>query len=489
MSVLLLCTAVLLTEPPKPSANSVDPPKPTDAKAPALAGRQTELAARFRAFEARLRQAAEVLKALDPQRSVLATRAASKAKSALIAVQLERIAKSLADAESAAHADDAASLGRVVAEQKALLAELDALLDVLLSDDRSRLGKDKREAIERRLKEIDALRREQLELQAATDRDASRVAKLAEAQGDLADRTEKAVPQDENGADGKGAEGGDTKAAPSGDGKKAEPSEADDLRDAKRAMDRAKRAIENKKKSQASKAQAEAVKKLAATVERLSRVLRQLREEERLQALMSLEARVQRLLEGERGVAERVGALTKTPTAERTRADLKKAAELAAPQQALAAETEKTLQIVREDNVAVAFDESLTLVRDDMTRVANRLRDADLGPPTVTTIASLLATLEDMTAALQREIKETRERQEEGEGGGGQTNAALLDRLAELRLVASLQRQIEKRTALVAELAAQGQSAAEVQETLRQLAARQARVYEIAKEIAARTQP
>jgi septal ring factor EnvC (AmiA/AmiB activator) len=112
-----------------------------------------------------------------------------------------------------------------------------------------------------------------------------------------------------------------------------------------------------------------------------------------------------------------------------------------------------------------------------------------LGPPTVTTIASLLATLEDMTAALQREIKETRERQEESEGGDGQTNSALLDRLAELRLVASLQRQIEKRTELVADLAAQGQSAAEVQETLRQLAARQARVYEIAKEIAARTQP
>jgi hypothetical protein len=91
-----------------------------------------------------------------------------------------------------------------------------------------------------------------------------------------------------------------------------------------------------------------------------------------------------------------------------------------------------------------------------------------------------------MTGALQREIAESRERQrEEGEGGGDEREQ-LLDRLAELRLIKSLQVQIEKRTALVAKLAGSGAPAQECTETLAQLAERQQRAYEIARELSVR---
>jgi hypothetical protein len=323
------------------------------------------------------------------------------------------------------------------------------------------------------LQAIKELERDQRDLQSLTDRaksddDAKR---LADPQGDLADRTKKMEADD-----------------PSEDGSsKKNDDKGGDLKNARESMDKAKKSLGDSKRDQAKKEQREALERLAKETEKLAKVLRQMREEERLQSLVSLETRCRKLLDGEKSLQEKIVAIDRSSAKDRTRADVRMATDLAAVQRSLAAEADATLTFVREDNVAVAFDESLVIVRDDMTRVEQRLRDAETGPVVQAMTGSIVGMLGEMVASLQREIAESRERQsEEEQEGGGDDRDQLLDRLAELRLVKSLQVQIEKRTALVAKLAAAGASPRETAETLAQLAERQQRVYEITREIAAR---
>src|SRR5262245_31848633 len=127
---------------------------PEKAPAPELGPRQEKLREQFRAFDARLRQAAETLRAIDPQRSALISQAADRSRKSLIERQLEKIAKLLRDSERAGAKNDADSLAAAVKEQQALIAELDGVLNILLSDDQAKLAKEKQEQILRRLQSL-----------------------------------------------------------------------------------------------------------------------------------------------------------------------------------------------------------------------------------------------------------------------------------------------------------------------------------------------
>src|SRR6478735_227020 len=165
-----------------------------------LGARQEKLLEQFKAFDARLRQAAETLRAIDPQRSALLSQAAGKARATLIERQLDRIAKLLKDAEKAGAAEDAGALLKAVKEQQALLAELDGVLAILLSDDQAKLAKEKQEQILRRFQALKELERDQRDLQSLTDRvkgDAE-ARRLADPQRDLAERTQKMEAADQN---------------------------------------------------------------------------------------------------------------------------------------------------------------------------------------------------------------------------------------------------------------------------------------------------
>jgi hypothetical protein len=444
-----------------------------DPPASGLGARQEKLLEQFKAFDARLRQAAETLRSIDPQRSNLLTQAAGRSRSSLIERQLDHVTRLLRDSEKTGAQTDADALARAVKDQEALLVELDGVLAILLSDDQAKLAKEKQEQILRRLQAVKELERDQRDLQSLTDRakndaDAKR---LSDPQGDLADRTKKMEADDPS----------------QGESQKKKDADGGDLKNARESMENAKKSLDDAKRDKAKKEQREALERLAKETEKLAKVLRQMREEERLQSLVSLETRCRKLLDGEKSLQEKIVALDRSSAKERTRADVRMATDLSAVQRALAAEADATLAFVREDNVAVAFDESLVIVRDDMTRIEQRLRDAETGPVVQAMAASNVGMLSEMVSSLQREIAESRERQsEEEQEGGGDDRDQLLDRLAELRLVKSLQVQIEKRTALVAKLAAAGASAKETTETLAQLAERQHRVYEITRELAAR---
>jgi hypothetical protein len=446
---------------------------PADSPASGLGARQEKLLEQFKAFDARLRQAAETLRSIDPQRSNLLTQAAGRSRSSLIERQLDHVTRLLRDSEKTGAQTDADALARAVKDQEALLVELDGVLAILLSDDQAKLAKEKQEQILRRLQAVKELERDQRDLQSLTDRakndaDAKR---LSDPQGDLADRTRKMEADDPS----------------QGESQKKKDADGGDLKNARESMENAKKSLDDAKRDKAKKEQREALERLAKETEKLAKVLRQMREEERLQSLVSLETRCRKLLDGEKSLQEKIVALDRSSAKERTRADVRMATDLSAVQRALAAEADATLAFVREDNVAVAFDESLVIVRDDMTRIEQRLRDAETGPVVQAMAASNVGMLSEMVSSLQREIAESRERQsEEEQEGGGDDRDQLLDRLAELRLVKSLQVQIEKRTALVAKLAAAGASAKETTETLAQLAERQHRVYEITRELAAR---
>jgi hypothetical protein len=434
-----------------------------------LGGRQERLAEQYKAFDARLRSAADTLRTIDPQRSAILSEAAGRSRTRLIERQLERIGKLLQETDKAGPAD-AEALAKAVREQLAVLAELDGVLAVLLSDDQAKLAKEKEERILRRLQSLRELERDQRDLRSTTDRakndaDARR---LSEPQRDLADRAKKMEADDPAG------ESPPQKKEPRG------------LEEARQAMEKAKKSLDDSKVKEAKAKQNEALEKLAKEADALAKVLRQMREEERLQSLVSLESRCRKLLDGEKALQEKIVSFDRSASKERTRAETLIATDLAGVQRKILEETNSTLTFVREDNVAVAFDEALVIARDDMSRIERRLRDADTGPVVQALTASVAAVLEDMSTSLQREIAETRERQSQEDGGGGEAHDQLLDRCAELRLVKSLQVQIEKRTALAASLAKAGESAEESAKALRELAERQHRVYEIAREIGLR---
>src|SRR5215208_6801681 len=115
---------------------------PTNPPGSGLGARQEKLLEQFKAFDARLRQAAETLRSIDPQRSNLLTQAAGRSRSSLIERQLDRLARLLRDSEKTGAHTDADALAKAVKEQQALLAELDGVLAILLSDDQAKLAKE-----------------------------------------------------------------------------------------------------------------------------------------------------------------------------------------------------------------------------------------------------------------------------------------------------------------------------------------------------------
>jgi len=105
------------------------------------------------------------------------------------------------------------------------------------------------------------------------------------------------------------------------------------------------------------------------------------------------------------------------------------------------------VRLVEEEGSAIAFAEVFKQVRDDMVKVTNRLKVADVGGVTQAIEKDIIDTLKEMIDALKKEQKQRKARKSQPKPPGKPSPPPLIDLLAELKMVRSMQLRVNGRTA------------------------------------------
>jgi hypothetical protein len=220
-------------------------------------------------------------------------------------------------------------------------------------------------------------------------------------------------------------------------------------------MRQAEQKLQQAEKEGTLEEQEEAIAELQKLKEELEKILRQLREEELMQTLEKLEARFKRMLQQEQTIhsqTERLmneanGELVEDQRQIKIRAD-----RLGADQQSVIDDADSALLLLREDGTAQAMVESLLQARFDMTETKKRLEQTSLDTVTLHTEEAIIDALQEMLDAVRSAMAEARERQENTENQqpqqqSGEAEEPLIQLLAELRMIRSMQRRVNERTA------------------------------------------
>jgi len=224
-----------------------------------------------------------------------------------------------------------------------------------------------------------------------------------------------------------------------------------------RALERMKQAEQKLKeveKEGAIKEQEEVIAELQRLKEELEKILRQLREEELMQTLERLEERFKRMLRHEQAIRSQTERLINESAGQSVsdqRQTKIKADRLGVDQQSVIEDAESTLLILREDGTAQAMVESLLQARFDMAEVKNRLEQTVLDTITLQVEDAVISSFQEMLDAVQAAIEESKQRQESAEnqqpsGSEAADEEPLIQLLAELRMIRSMQRRINERT-------------------------------------------
>jgi hypothetical protein len=136
----------------------------------------------------------------------------------------------------------------------------------------------------------------------------------------------------------------------------------------------------------------------------------------------------------------------------------------------------------------VAIPEALEQVRDDAAQAAARLARGDVGGTTRGILQDLVTSLEEMLSALEKAQREQQARQQGNQGGrpAEPGEQPLVDKLAELKMIRSLQMRVNSRTKRFSKLLADGTEQAEEPElldALERLAERQRKIERAAHDI------
>ena len=157
------------------------------------------------------------------------------------------------------------------------------------------------------------------------------------------------------------------------------------------------------------------------------------------------------------------------------------------------AEGERALLLLREEGSSAAFPEAIEQINIDIQSVSDRLQTADVGPLTVVIEEEIVSSLEEMVEALVQVQKENREKQQQppnqSQPQGEPGDQPLVDKLAELRLIRTLQVRINNRTNTLSKMLDDpadptGQVAEkDVLDQLHGLATRQASIQTVTRDI------
>ena len=507
------------------------------AAADQLALEQQRLSDRFKRFEELILRMAELSAATDPRRAALLRKAVAQSKERLIGVQMEALVDLLRKDE----------LGRALENQQAVEKDLSALLDLLMSENRAKRLESEKARVREYLKRLAALINQQKDIQGRTAGGgepkglAEEQARAADKAGSLAKDIQKneedpkpESPKGQDGGDsrppGKQAHGGQAKPSPQGakpdspgqtpapppgpkppegqgqpkdqgasppDGQPpspppdSAPAPQDHparkrLEAAESRMREAEKKLHEAQRQGALEKQEEAIRQLEQARSALEQILRQLREEEIQRVLVSLEARFTKMLQMQREVLDGTIRLDKIPQAERTREHEIQAGRLGSREGEIDLEAEKALTLLREDGSSMALAEALGQVRQDIQQVADRLSAAKVDKITQGLEEDIIAALDEMLQALKKAIKDQEKRKQRPMpfGQGLPTDPPLIDALAELRMIRTLQLRVNLRTDRYSKLI-QGEQAEQPDliEALKRLAERQEHIFRITRDL------
>ena len=259
------------------------------------------------------------------------------------------------------------------------------------------------------------------------------------------------------------------------------------LRAAAERMQRAQEQLERANRDGAAQEQRQAVRQLEEARAELERVLRQLREEERERSLTMLAARFRKMLEAQVKVYEGTLLVAEVSPEDRDHRHEIEAARLSRKESLIVRDADKALLLLREEGSSVAFPETVLQMREDMQQVTNRLGEVQVGVITQGLEQDIIEALEEAVAALETALKELEEEQSrsgEMPSAGQSPEPALVNKIAELKMIRSLQLRINRRTQRYGEMVDGEQaSSADLVEALQDLGQRQERVYRATKDL------
>lgn len=535
---------------------------------------QARLADRFKRLEEVVGRLAELSASTDPRRAKLLREAIAQSREQDINVRFESIVKLLQDERLAAASTNQSDLEK----------QLDGLLTLLLKADRDKELTSQRDRVQKYLKEVSRLIREQKGIRARTEgedelkslgTDQQRIANETGKLGGNISKTEGGKKSDgDKQSDGENKDGnkpnpdekpgdknddkkpGDDKSSKPGDkqdpgdsksgkpsdsskpsegdkpsGSKGEPSDSppsegqpgkssrsppsqspptpgqpgsppppdenadeppppeqdpadratDRLKKAQQQMEQALKNLQETQRKGASESQQQAIKELEQAKAELERVLRQLREEELERTLTQLAARFRKMLEMQTAVYDGTVRLDQVPQAQRTPDNEIESARLSRDESQIVHEVDKALSLLHEEGSSVAFPEAVEQMREDMRQVVQRLAAIKPDKLTQSIEKDILAALEETIAALDKSIKDLEKKrtppgQQPSAGQPGEMD--LVDQLAELKMIRSLQMRINIRTKIYSEMIqAEQAETPELMKSLHDLSDRQQRVY------------
>ena len=465
-----------------------------------LAAREAELLARYQDLERSFLRLADVLQATDPRRATALRAAFDRAREEQVG---DRVAAIVAMLERGQFLKAGSS-------QQDALGQFRALLDLLEAGAADQRAADTAKQLKAFMARITKQIAQQRDIEGVTEAGGGDRG-LTERQRAAADETrtlgeeverfaernddretepprQDQPPHEQPGGEQPGNEAPGNEAPIEGDDDAARGRRAAQrLRAAEQRMREAQERLENTDPGAAREAQERAIEELETARAELEEILRQLREEEVTRLLVQLETRLRGMLKAERSVladAERLAAAAAPSERERQL----EAARLGREQAAITAEAGKALVLLRDDGSAVAIPQALEQVHEDSGQAAGRLARGDTGRDTVGLLGEIVTGLEEMLTAVERARADQQDAAAKPPGGrpGAAGEQPLVDKLAELKMLRSLQTRVNGRTQRLARLLDASDAAvdpAALRAALTRLAGRQREIERAARDI------
>jgi len=260
------------------------------------------------------------------------------------------------------------------------------------------------------------------------------------------------------------------------------------LEKAREEMERALEKLKEQNREEALKNEDNAIEELHEAAEKLEAMLRQLREEEKEMMLASLEARFQRMLQAETAIHEGTVGVAATPQKDWLDLNYGRCRELSQQQSELTQECAQTVNLLREEGTSVAIVIAVEDIEADMNSVSGWMQEYKVGELTQSVQKDILESLKQLIEITQKEMQNMKEqqKQEQQQRDPSQEKPGLVELMAEIRVLRSLQLQVNRRTKQVDGLlqSTTTDDLPALQKQLHDLAIRQNRLIESAKELA-----
>ncbi|MFM7136477.1 MAG: hypothetical protein ACKO1M_05325 [Planctomycetota bacterium] len=537
-AAVLVAMICVMTAPARHgTAWAAEPPATADAAA--LARREADLARQYLELERSFLRLADLLATTDPRRAAVLRDAFDRARDAEVGDRLEAIVTLL----------EKGQLLKAGVGQEGAIEQFRQLLDLLEEGGQDRKLADTKQELRQFLGRVTKLIARQRDIEGSTetgadeDRTATRQREAAEeADGLAADlerfakrkddaqrpsgRAEDAEPgtkPDDAGREGSPSQGDKPRRAAAGgdegveadepSGAKPEPgvepelggqpaaeaapTEEEPSRErqtgrrlgaAEKRMRQAAERLDEARRKEAREEQERAIEELESARAELEEILRQMREEEVERLLVQLETRIRTMLKAEQSIRDAAVKLVGSEAMSPRERQLE-AARLGREQGEVTAEAARALLLVRDDGSAVAIPQALGQVQDDSAEAATRLARGDVTPATVELVGEIVTGLEELLAAIEKSRQDDPKQQQAGEGGGQPAESneqPLVDKLAELKMLRSLQGRVNTRTERFSRLLDAGVEQAQEAElvaALGRLAERQRAIEQAARDI------